>query len=179
MMPLGNIGAQAEKGGCMTEDREAPEAIRRQLYQYCRAVDRLDASLGYLVWHNDGTADYGPLFQGTGRGFIDWVIEQHRGLEAHSHQITNILIELEGHEATSEAYVTAALWLQRDGRLLQADVRGRYLDKWSRRHGRWAIFHRRYVHDFDYVREVTASLNTGWGRRDRQDPSYLLQGFGH
>jgi hypothetical protein len=161
----------------MSEDHRAREAIRRRLYQYCRAVDRLDAPLGYSVWHEEGTADYGPMFQGTGRGFIDWVIEQHRGLEAHSHQITNILIELDGHEGSSEAYVSATLRLRRAGRRLQVDVRGRYLDRWSWRDGRWAILHRRYVHDFDHVQEVTASEIEGWGRRDRQDASYLLPGF--
>jgi len=155
------------------------EAIRRQLYSYCRAVDRLDAPLGHAVWHEDGLADYGPMFNGSGRGFIDWVIEQHRGLEAHSHQIANILIHRDGGDtASSEAYVTAALRLRSDGRLLQIDVRGRYLDRWSQRDGRWAIAARRYVHDFDDMREVIMSQSAGWGRRDGDDPSCALPGFG-
>jgi hypothetical protein len=162
----------------MSGGAEPRECIRRQLYAYCRAVDRLDAPLGYRVWHDDGTAHYGPMFNGTGRGFIDWVIEQHRGLEAHSHQIANVLIELDGDRASSEAYVTAALRARRDGRLLQIDVRGRYLDRWARRDGRWAIAHRDYIHDFDDVRIVAASQAEGWGRRDREDLSYRLPGFG-
>jgi hypothetical protein len=159
------------------DETEAAEAIRRQLYHYCRAVDRLDAPLGHAVWHEDGTADYGPMFNGTGRAFIDWVIEQHRGLEAHSHQIANILIHVDGKTASSEAYVTASLRVRNEGKLLQIDVRGRYLDTWSRRDGHWAIATRHYVHDFDDVREVAMSQSEGWGRRDRDDPSYALAGF--
>jgi hypothetical protein len=158
-------------------DQATAEAIRRQLYNYCRAVDRLDAPLGRAVWHDDGTADYGPMFKGSGHGFIDWVIEQHRGLEGHSHQISNILSEVDGYTASSEAYVTASLRARNAGKLLQIDVRGRYLDRWEKRDGRWAVAARRYVHDFDDVREVAMSQSVGWGRRDRDDPSYHLAGF--
>ena len=156
---------------------EAREAIRRQLYCYCRAVDRLDAPLGYGVWHDDGTASYGPMFDGTGRGFIDWVIEQHLALDNHSHQIANILISLDGDRASSEAYVTAALRMRQDDHLLHIDVRGRYLDRWALRDGRWAIAHRDYVHDFDDARVVTTTQAQGWGKRDREDLSYRLPGF--
>ena len=34
--------------------------IDRVLKRYCRAMDRIDARLGYSVWHDDGLADYGP-----------------------------------------------------------------------------------------------------------------------
>jgi hypothetical protein len=30
------------------------------------------------------------------------------------------------------------------------------------------------VHDFDDVREISATAIEGWGRRDREDPSYAL-----
>lgn len=152
----------------------AQDAIRQQLYRYCRAVDRLDVPLGRAVWHDDGTANYGPMFKGSGHAFIDWVCEQHRALVAHSHQISNILIELDGQTAASEAYVTAALRLRDGDRLMQIDVRGRYIDQWSHRDGRWAIDARHYVHDFDEVRTVGAIQSEGWGRRDRDDPSYRI-----
>ena len=63
------------------------QAITEKLYQYCRAVDRLDQALGYGVWHEDGLADYGPMFQGTGRGFIDWVFDQHLKLVCSSRSV--------------------------------------------------------------------------------------------
>ena len=49
---------------------------------------------------------------------------------------------------------------------------GRYLDRWSRREGRWAIDRRVYLHDFGGVREITGSTLPETGRRDRADPSY-------
>lgn len=46
----------------------AREAIRQQLHNYCRAMDRRDDGLGYAAWHEDGAADYGAgVFQGRGR----------------------------------------------------------------------------------------------------------------
>jgi len=55
---------------------------------------------------------------------------------------------------------------------MQVTVKGRYVDRWSRRDGRWAIDHRIYIQDFDEMHEVAATLTEGWGRRDRQDSSY-------
>lgn len=159
----------------MTTQTEAVadrQSIADLIYRYCRAMDRMDHALGYSVWHADGTADYGPIFNGGGREFVDRVCEMHRPMIAHSHQVTNILIELDGERAASESYVTAALRYLLDGRLMQTTVRGRYVDRWSRRGGRWGIDRRIYVQDFDDVREITATHFEGWGRRDRDDPSY-------
>lgn len=148
------------------------QAITDQIYSYCRAMDRIDHQLGYSIWHEYGTAHYGPMFSGTGRGFIDWVCEQHSGMLSHSHQVSNILIQLDGDKAGSESYVTAALRFRQDSKLMQVTAKGRYVDRWSRRDGRWAIDHRIYIQDFDEMHEVTATLTEGWSRRDRQDQSY-------
>lgn len=152
------------------------EAIRALIYRYARAVDRIDAELGYSVWHEDGTADYGAaIYIGTGRGAIDFICEQHRGLLGHSHQITNITISINGDRAASESYVFATLRVPGDGCELAIGIWGRYLDRWSKRAGRWGIDHRLTVLDFDEVREVSsAHAPQGYGRRDRDDPSYAL-----
>ncbi len=148
------------------------QAITDQIYRYCRAMDRIDHELGYSIWHEDGTADYEHNFQGTGRGFIDHVCSQHRHLLQHSHQMSNIVIELDGDRAGSESYVTATLRIEREGRLMQMTVLSRYIDRWSKRGGRWALDHRRAVMEMDEIREVTPmKLHSGW-TRDRNDPSY-------
>jgi hypothetical protein len=149
------------------------QAITDQLYRYCRAMDRMDHALGHSIWHEDGTADYGEtVFQGLGRDFIDHVCRQHAQLLSHSHQVTNIIIELDGDRAGSEAYVTATLRMTREGKLLQMVVLSRYVDRWSRRNGRWAIDRRVTVMDMDDIREVTPMKGHDRGRRDRTDPSY-------
>lgn len=153
------------------------EAIRQQIYNYCRAVDRMDAALGYRVWHEDGTADYGEsVYCGSGRGLIDHVNGVHGHLLAHSHQVTNIIIQLDGDRAASEAYHIACLRMEREGQLLEMRVCGRYLDRWSRREGHWAIDHRTMIRDIDSIMPVTALSKTGTGSRDRSDPSYQFLG---
>jgi hypothetical protein len=158
----------------LLETIAAEREIINALSAYCRAMDRIDVPLGYSIWHEDGVADYSPVFSGTGREFIDWVCAYHRGLEAHSHQIANTLIDVRNDRAVSEAYVTAAL-LHREGtNHLLRTIRGRYVDSWSRRAGRWAIDKRRYLHDFDFTQSIEAQ--PGWGTRDRADPSYAVFG---
>lgn len=149
-------------------------AITEVIHRYCRAMDRVDAELGYSVWHEDGEADYGSIYRGSGRGFVDWVCGVHRTMIVHSHRATNVLITLEGDRAASETYVIATLRGMNGDRLMQTMAWGRYLDRWSRRKGRWAIDRRVYVHDFDEVRESPASATPVTGRRDREDPSYAV-----
>jgi hypothetical protein len=152
-------------------------AITEQLYRYCRSVDRLDVPLGHSVFHEDSTADYGPTgYRGTGRGAIDWICKAHLHLQAHSHQVTNVLIEVDGDRAGSEAYVTATLRMERDGQTSQLEVWARYCDRWSRRDGVWRIDHRDTVIDFDSSRDVTPKYHHEWTRRDPQDPSYAALG---
>ena len=150
----------------------ARQAIADQLSNYARAVDRIDPELGYRVWHEDGTADYGTMFRGRGRGFVDWVCATHAQMTAHAHHITNVLIDVRGDRASSEAYVHATLRFSREGRNMVGSVFGRYLDRWSLRDGHWAIDHRIYVQDMDELRDAGAPLVGAFGgTRDRSDPS--------
>ena len=148
-------------------DLLAKQEITEQLYRYCRALDRFDKPMAMQVWHEDATADYGDdIFQGTGEGFVEWVWPVHEhGFTFHSHQITNVLIDVRDDTAVSEAYVT--VWL----RPVEGDDlvdRGRYLDRWERRDGRWAIVARRYVSDM-------SGMSAG-ASRGPDDPSWELFG---
>lgn len=153
------------------------QQISDLIYRYCRAVDRLDIPLGHSIWHDDGIADYGASFyQGSGRGVIDLICAQHRHALMHSHQISNVIIELDGDRAGSESYVTATLRVRRDGQLKQMSVWSRYVDQWSRRNDRWGLDKRIAIRDFDEVRDVTVMDEHDVGRRDRSDPSYTVLG---
>lgn len=162
----------------MTDDLVAKQAITEVIYRYCRALDRMDRPLADTVWHPGGTADYGStMFQGTGEGFLDWVWPTHAAMLGHSHQIANVLIEVDGDTAGSEAYVTATLWgALSPGELTQIVSRGRYVDRWSRRDGVWAIDHRRFVEDLTAMTPLPGAATpdpaTTATRRDRTDPSY-------
>lgn len=155
------------------------QQITEMIYRYCRAVDRLDHQLGYSIWHNDGFADYGEIYQGDGRGVIDLICEHHLHTLYHSHQVSNILIDLGGDKAGSETYVTANLRIKVEERVQQMTIWSRYIDQWSRREGRWGIDKRTAVIDFDEIRDVVPlGALESQGCRDRTDPSYaVLQGL--
>lgn len=148
-------------------------AIADQIYRYCRSVDRLDVALGHSVFHPDSYADF-SLYRGSGRGWIDFICEEHRKFLHHSHQVTNIIIDLDGDRAGSEAYVTATLRARDGDKVMQRQFWARYIDRWSRREGRWAIDSRECVIDFDALTEVTPTADYERSRRDAADPSYAV-----
>jgi SnoaL-like domain len=151
------------------------QAITDLIHRYCRAVDRLDVRLGRSIWHEDGYADYGTdYYQGPGKGVIDRICENHLATLHHSHQVSNVLIDLDGDRAGSEAYCTASLRVMQGETLMQITVWSRYIDSWSRRKGRWGLDRRVAVRDFDEIREVDEMKRHETGTRDRNDPSYAV-----
>ena len=160
------------------------DQIREQLARYCRVFDRMDHEGALAIWHLDGTAQYLAHPLRPLKEFLEGSVAARRSKLRMSHQITNTLIKVDGDKAVSEAYGTA--WLQDhpvDGIVLEHHFRGRYLDRWSRRDGRWAIDHRRYICDCYTPREIDASLipeaSITATRPDRGDPSYeFLGAFG-
>ena len=161
---------------------EAKQAITEVLHRYCRALDRMDRPMADTLWHPDGTADYGvDIFQGTGQGFLDYVFATHELMSGHSHSVSNTMIEVDVEAGTAGSETYASVWLRtlpRDGTVHDTRIRGRYLDRWSQRDGRWAIDHRVYVGDLMSVDARPESPmtdgSTSTGRRDREDASYLL-----
>jgi hypothetical protein len=156
------------------EELLAKQQIRDALSRYCRGLDRMDKQMAYAVWHADGTAHYEGIFEGTGHGFVDWVWQAHARMSCHSHQITNVLVEVEGERAASEAYVTVMLWSDGDPPERQTEIvaRGRYLDRWSQRGGRWAIDHRLHLVDAQSIQQVTRGDTAASSARDESDPSF-------
>jgi hypothetical protein len=151
------------------------QAITEVIYRYGRALDRMDYEMALAVWHEDGLADYGEeIYQGSGHGFVDYVFRMHQGMIAHQHLVGNILIELDGDFAVSESYYHASHRIQDGETLKQTMMCGRYLDRWSRREGRWAIDQRQTISDFDDIRIVTTAMTKPRGTRDRTDPSHAL-----
>jgi hypothetical protein len=155
----------------VTQDVADRMAITDQLYRYCRSVDRLDVPLGHRVFHPDSRADFG-IYKGTGRGWIDFICQEHRKFLHHSHQVTNIVIDVMGDRAGSESYVTATLRARDGEKLMQRQFWARYVDQWSRRDGNWAIDRRECVIDFASIAEVQALGEHQRSRRDDGDPSY-------
>jgi len=150
------------------------QAITEVVYRYGRSMDRLDRELGYSVFWPEATADYHKqMYQGTGHGFVDMVMEAHPHFLSHSHQFSNILITVDGDNAMSETYGDVTLRrVDEDGRFIDIRNLGRYVDRWEKRNGEWRIIERKYLHDFDETNPSGGEFMTT-GRRDRLDLSYF------
>jgi hypothetical protein len=154
----------------------AKQEIAEQLYRYCRSFDRMDNELALSIWHADGTVQYGNQPTRSIADYLGPSSEYRWTLQNCSHQITNLLVEVRGARAVSEAYVTASLQeKEQEGRVIENLFRGRYVDRWSQREGKWAIDHRIFIPD-SYTRIDTPAFPLPVffevGSRDRNDPSY-------
>lgn len=157
----------------------AKDAIREALYRYCRVLDRMDKPGAYALWNAGSEVLYHGIYEGSGPGFVDWVWEAHAVMERHSHQISNVMIEVAGDRAVSEAYVTVALWQATDSpdRVREIIARGRYFDRWSKQPDaqgqlRWGIDRREHVVDLHTSMDVERCEVAAASRRDAQDPLY-------
>lgn len=160
----------------------AKQAITEVIYRYSRGLDRMDKAMAYSVFHDDCTAVYhDDIYNGTGHGFVDWVWQAHEGMTHHSHQMNNILIELDGSDdpqsATSETYATVTLLSQPDenGKQTVMTALTRYLDKWSKRNGNWAIADRVHVLDIQTADGVAIAGGNA-SQRNTDDPSFAILG---
>lgn len=147
------------------------------LHRYTRGVDRFDRDLMLSAYHADAVDQHG-VAEGVAGAFVDWAISWHGQFQTrHQHIITNHTIELDGDTAHGETYYI--FWGEnREGP--PSLCFGRYVDRFERRDGRWAIAHRVCVNEkvgtFNETAlppEWAAALaSTGPCRRDAQDISY-------
>jgi ketosteroid isomerase-like protein len=153
------------------------------IHRYCRAVDRFDRDLLLSVYHPDAIDDHG-MFVGGPTAFADWAFGYHslyQNLTHHS--VTNHSCELAGDTAHCETYwfFSGSNKDPQTGRELPPSLHfGRYIDRFERRNGRWAIAARACIiewhaalGEFSMPAEAAAAgAATGVGRRDRSDLSY-------
>ena len=153
------------------------DKIRDQIFNYCRALERIDNELGYTIFAEDSEVDYGPTYKGTGRGFIDMMLKMHRKMVSTHHMMTNILIKFneDGTKAASETYMYAACkYKNKKGEAsFTVEARCRDIDNWEKRDGKWVIVKRVVAGDNSFIipaPQYTDDYNNG---RDKvRDISY-------
>lgn len=118
------------------------QAITEVIWRYCRGMDRMDRDLTLSCWHPGGTDDHAPLYKGTAEGFVEWLWPVHAAMQATRHLVSNITIELDGDQAATESYWYVHLRIPRDGDVYDLVGEGRYLDRFEKIGGVWAIRHR-------------------------------------
>jgi hypothetical protein len=154
-------------------------AIREVLVRYCRAADRCDEELLRSCYHQDALDRHGR-FAGTADDFASWVIQVQRTSSiVTQHAVSNVVIELAGSVAWVEsAFIATHIRPAADGfdKPFVDTFWGRYVDRFEKRAGVWAIASREVVHDWSERRACGPPMShVGTyraGRRDRGDASY-------
>jgi hypothetical protein len=132
-------------------------AIQDVLARYSRGVDRLDRELLLSVYHPDAIDDHG-VFIGTPEEFADWAIAMHSQSHlSHQHCVLNHTCDLDGDVAHTETYYMF-LAMNRSG-APTASSSGRYIDRFEKRNGRWAIAARVCIRDWAPLKEIPDTLD--------------------
>jgi ketosteroid isomerase-like protein len=160
------------------EAQKDRQEIWQCLLRYTRGVDRHDRALMLSAYHPDAFDDHG-VAEGIAGEFVDWALRWHAEYQTrHQHVITNHTVEIEGDTAHAETYYM--FWGEnREGPATVAF--GRYVDRFEKRDGRWAIAHRVCVNELAANLEKASMskewleklYSTGPNRRDATDVSYL------
>ncbi|WP_238012169.1 nuclear transport factor 2 family protein [Dactylosporangium sp. AC04546] len=159
-------------------------AIHECLYRYARSVDRLDYE-GIAACYFDDAIDTHGSYTGTAVGLVEDIRSRHQVIDSAQHFVTNVIIEFDGDNlAFVESYCIAFLRMRpEDGQARQAErvSRCRYVDRFERRDGRWAIADRVVVFDESLQVDVQDLSPEDWvmSRRDRSDPVYWWGRDGH
>lgn len=142
------------------------------VHRYCRGIDRRDAELAKSAYHASAADDHGH-FIGPAHQFIDWLIPSHdkAGWASLQHHVTNHSVEIDGDTAHGETYYIFV------GRQSNNEIQvhgGRYIDRFERRNGKWAIADRVCIYEWGLNPQMAAwgLANQVLGRRDDQDVSY-------
>jgi ketosteroid isomerase-like protein len=150
-------------------------AIRKTIYRGARGLDRRDFDLVRSCYHEDASVEYGR-FRGPIGEFVETLPEAFRSYGSLMHFIGNVLIEIDGDEAVSEAYCLAFHCAHpgSDGGEEERVARLRYVDRFERRDGEWRIAHRRAIYDPGRVDAVGRRYEPGnlafLGRPGPDDP---------
>jgi hypothetical protein len=150
---------ELERAVTQIQDRQA---IVDCLMRYSRGIDRMDRELLLSAYHEDAIDDHGT-FVGDREEFADYAMGLHRQIHlSHQHCLFNHTCDLEGQVAHTETYFMF-VGINREGEILMT-AGGRYLDRFEKRNGRWAIAQRVCVRDWAPFQE----------RPDFEDPATLI-----
>lgn len=155
-------------------DIKARQDIYDCLMRYCRGIDRFDREVALSAYHDDAVDDHGG-FVGPASAFIDWAFNLHATYQRRTqHMITNVVYDIDGDEAHVESYYIFRCLNPKPP--YYNTCSGRYLDRFERRNGRWAIALRVCLVDIrDEIWAPTGNEAEHGHRlptRDRNDPSY-------
>jgi hypothetical protein len=124
-------------------------AIHDVISLYCRAQDRCDRALLESVFHEDAFDSHGGIFEGSVRDFCGFALEKLRQCEVATHHLCQVLIDVEGDVAHTEAYAIAFHRIRVDGVATDSIWSARVLDRFERRNSFWRIAAREVAYDWN------------------------------
>lgn len=170
----------------MTTDVELSERVARLearaeildcIQRYARGMDRRDRPLLRSAYHDDAVDDH-VGFVGPVEDFIDWAFAYHSTQTRYQHYLLNHTAEVNGDEAHAETYYLFVATDREPANHMTLSG-GRYVDRFERRDGRWAIVDRVCVVEWNaestsvLTEEILALLpDIKSATHDRSDPSY-------
>jgi len=157
--------------------------IRDVLATYAHAVDRQDWELLRTAFHPDAFDDHGP-YRGDVDGLVQFLRAEFARVETSTHTLGQVWCHHHDVATVNAETVASAVHrhVRRDGSLVDLTFAVRYLDRFERRDGRWAIARRLVVVDRSRIDPVCrgADLASAFvrGRTDGRDPSNGVDGEG-
>jgi hypothetical protein len=133
-------------------DRMEIEAL---ICKYMRSLDRMLFDKLRDIFHDDSVVDVGGLFKGTGNQYAVHAASFLSACESTHHQLGQMSIHLEGHNAHGESYFTAYHKVIMDGVSNDLIVAGRYKDRYENRVHGWRIASRTIVTDWSSTRPTS------------------------
>ncbi len=152
-------------------------AIMDVVARHARGHDRHDVDLLTSTYHADGFDEHGSAIN-RGTAYAPWANAVHAATtQAHTHNITTHLCEIDGDVANCESYVLVAL-LAPDASVATV-MSGRYIDRLERRDGEWKIALRRATVDLAFSADARLLQSRAFkgqaypkSLRDERDLSY-------
>ena len=159
------------------------QAIAERLHLYARGWDRMQRALILDTFHPDATIRLGS-FAGAAHALMNMWLDACTTRKSITHLISNLLVELNGDAALSEAHFLAHHRRAATEDAAEHDwfIKGRYLDRFERRDDRiWRVADRVVVLDFERIvppadPELAALPQDARGQFYPDDPLYALLG---
>jgi hypothetical protein len=152
-------------------------AIAETLALYCRGIDRCDPQQLAAAFTPDALIDYGDGARPVA-DVIPGLMTGLRAMRLTQHNISNTVMRIDGEYAKAETNCVALHIIPSAEGEIELVVGGRYLDRFTKREGRWLIAERLYVMDWNRTTSASMALDGGLigglkrrGAREADDPA--------
>lgn len=125
----------------------ARQSIHDALLRYCWGVDRADLGLILSAFHDDALDNHSGVEERAVDRFTRTVAAG--AAMKTSHNLTNILIQVDGQTAAAQSNLIALHQFDHAGETWDWVIAGRYLDTFECRAGEWRINYRTVVYDME------------------------------